>query len=225
MLVVEDDQRIRDCWRDICTRKGFRVTRRHESSGVHPARLAFDVVSDITCRESGLDIARISRAYPNSRSDADSERRRRKTHPAWSGSTTTWPSLEPGELLIRLQEYPQGGKGPPGRATRSRWRLHVPRRRGELNGARTPSSIPSASATARQFAQRKGCRSPVTRWRDEYTGRTRHRRADYRLRARSKSTPPMVYLQKLGEKAKLYTDSVMIENCPFSSALMSEFLI
>ena len=114
ILVVDDDQRIRDLLARYLHENGFRVTTAVDAASARASMrgLAFDVVIlDITMPgESGLDLARDLKSISNipicmltARAEAEDRIDDYVAKP-----------FEPRELLLRLQNILKRGKGPSG---------------------------------------------------------------------------------------------------------------
>jgi two-component system phosphate regulon response regulator OmpR len=219
ILVVDDDQRIRDLLARYLHENGFRVTTAVDAASARSAMrgLAFDVVIlDISMPgESGLDLARDLKAcsaVPICMLTARSEPEHRIEGLEVGVDDYVAKPFEPRELLLRLQNILKRGKGPSGPRDEIRmgdFIFHVGR--GELKrGEESIKLTERERDLLRQFAQRPGL--PIARHElapDESTGTERAVDVQInRLRRKIESDPANpVYLQTVrGKGYILYTD-------------------
>jgi two-component system, OmpR family, phosphate regulon response regulator OmpR len=220
ILVVDDDQRIRDLLARYLHENGFRVTTAIDVASARAAMrgLAFDVVIlDITMpgEESGLDLARDLKAVstvPICLLTARAEPEHRIEGLEVGVDDYVAKPFEPRELLLRLQNILKRGKGPSGPRDEIRmgdFTFHV--ERGELKrGEESIKLTERERDLLRQFAQRPGM--PIARHElsaDESTGTERAIDVQInRLRRKIESDPANpVYLQTVrGKGYILYTD-------------------
>jgi two-component system phosphate regulon response regulator OmpR len=220
ILVVDDDQRIRDLLARYLHENGFRVTTAIDVASARAAMrgLAFDVVIlDITMpgEESGLDLARDLKAVstvPICMLTARAEPEHRIEGLEVGVDDYVAKPFEPRELLLRLQNIMKRGKGPSGPRDEIRmgdYTFHV--ERGELRrGEESIKLTERERDLLRQFAQRPGM--PIARHElsaDESTGTERAVDVQInRLRRKIESDPANpVYLQTVrGKGYILYTD-------------------
>jgi len=220
ILVVDDDQRIRDLLARYLHENGFRVTTAIDVASARAAMrgLAFDVVIlDITMpgEETGLDLARDLKAVstvPICMLTARAEPEHRIEGLEVGVDDYVAKPFEPRELLLRLQNILKRGKGPSGPRDEIRmgdFTFHV--ERGELRrGEESIKLTERERDLLRQFAQRPGM--PIARHElsaDESTGTERAIDVQInRLRRKIESDPANpVYLQTVrGKGYILYTD-------------------
>jgi two-component system, OmpR family, phosphate regulon response regulator OmpR len=220
ILVVDDDQRIRDLLARYLHENGFRVTTAIDVASARAAMrgLAFDVVIlDITMpgEETGLDLARDLKAVstvPICMLTARAEPEHRIEGLEVGVDDYVAKPFEPRELLLRLQNILKRGKGPSGPRDEIRmgdFTFHV--ERGELKrGEESIKLTERERDLLRQFAQRPGM--PIARHElsaDESTGTERAVDVQInRLRRKIESDPANpVYLQTVrGKGYILYTD-------------------
>jgi two-component system, OmpR family, phosphate regulon response regulator OmpR len=219
ILVVDDDQRIRDLLARYLHENGFRVTTAIDVASARAAMrgLAFDVIIlDISMPgENGLDLARDLKAVstvPICMLTARAEPEHRIEGLEVGVDDYVAKPFEPRELLLRLQNILKRGKEPSGPRDEIRmgdFTFHVGR--GELKrGEESIKLTERERDLLRQFAQRPGM--PVPRHElsaDESTGTERAVDVQInRLRRKIESDPANpVYLQTVrGKGYILYTD-------------------
>jgi two-component system phosphate regulon response regulator OmpR len=220
ILVVDDDQGIRDALARYLNKNGFRVTTAVDAASARSAMrgLAFDVVIlDISMpgEENGLDLARDLKsvsAVPICMLTARSEPEHRIEGLEVGVDDYVAKPFEPRELLLRLQNILKRGKGPSGPRDEIQmgdFVFHVGR--GELKrGEESIKLTERERDLLRQFAQRPGL--PIARHElsaDESTGTERAVDVQInRLRRKIESDPANpVYLQTVrGKGYILYTD-------------------
>jgi two-component system phosphate regulon response regulator OmpR len=220
ILVVDDDQPIRDLLARYLHENGFRVTTAVDVASARAAMrgLAFDVVIlDISMpgEENGLDLARDLKsisAVPICMLTARAEPENRIEGLEVGVEDYVAKPFEPRELLLRLQNIMKRGKGPSGPRDEIRmgdFTFHV--ERGELKrGEESIKLTERERDLLRQFAQRPGM--PIARHElsaDESTGTERAIDVQInRLRRKIESDPANpVYLQTVrGKGYILYTD-------------------
>jgi two-component system phosphate regulon response regulator OmpR len=220
ILVVDDDQGIRDALARYLHKNGFRVTTAVDAASARASMrgLSFDVVLlDVSMpgEENGLDLARDLKAASNIpicmlTARAEPENRIEGLE-AGVDDYVTKP-FEPRELLLRLQNILKRGRGPSGpreEITMGDFTFHVSR--GELKrGEESVKLTERERDLLRQFAQRPGM--PVARHElaaDESTGTERAIDVQInRLRRKIETDPANpVYLQTVrGKGYILYTD-------------------
>jgi two-component system phosphate regulon response regulator OmpR len=209
ILVVDDDQRIRDSLARYLFQNGFRVTTAADAATARATMngLVFDVVIlDVMMPgENGLDLARnmlTARAEPEERIEGLE----------LGVEDYIAKPFEPKELLLRLQNIlkrRQGPSGPRDEITMGGYTFHVAR--GELKrGEESIKLTERERELLRQFAQRPG--TPIARHElaaDDSTGTERAVDVQInRLRRKIESDPAHpVYLQTVrGKGYILYTD-------------------
>jgi two-component system phosphate regulon response regulator OmpR len=220
ILVVDDDQGIRDALARYLNKNGFRVTTAIDVTSARAAMrgLAFDVIIlDISMpgEENGLDLARELKtvsAVPICMLTARAEPENRIEGLEVGVDDYVAKPFEPRELLLRLQNILKRGKGPPGPRDEIHmgdFTFHV--ERGELRrGEESIKLTERERDLLRQFAQRPGM--PIARHElspDESTGTERAVDVQInRLRRKIESDPANpVYLQTVrGKGYILYTD-------------------
>ena len=219
ILVVDDDQRIRDLLARYLHENGFRVTTAVDAASARASMrgLAFDVVIlDITMPgESGLDLARDLKSISNipiCMLTARAEAEDRILGLEVGVDDYVAKPFEPRELLLRLQNILKRGKEPSGprdEITMGDFTFHVGR--GELKrGEESIKLTERERDLLRQFAQRPGM--PIARHElaaDELTGTERAIDVQInRLRRKIETDPANpVYLQTVrGKGYILYTD-------------------
>ena len=219
ILVVDDDQRIRDLLARYLFENGFRVTTAIDAATARACMrgLAFDVVIlDVMMPgESGLDLARGLKAISNvpiCMLTARAEPEDRIEGLEVGVDDYVAKPFEPRELLLRLQNILKRGRGPSGprdEVTMGDFTFHVGR--GELKrGEESIKLTERERDLLRQFAQRPGM--PVARHElaaDESTGTERAIDVQInRLRRKIETDPANpVYLQTVrGKGYILYTD-------------------
>jgi len=219
ILVVDDDQRIRDLLARYLHENGFRVTTAVDAASARASMrgLAFDVVIlDITMPgESGLDLARDLKSISNipiCMLTARAEAEDRILGLEVGVDDYVAKPFEPRELLLRLQNILRRGKEPSGprdEITMGDFTFHVGR--GELKrGEESIKLTERERDLLRQFAQRPGM--PIARHElaaDESTGTERAIDVQInRLRRKIETDPANpVYLQTVrGKGYILYTD-------------------
>lgn len=219
ILVVDDDQRIRDLLARYLHENGFRVTTAIDAASARASMrgLTFDVVIlDITMPgESGLDLTRDLKSISNIpicmlTARADPEDRILGLEVGVDDYVAK--PFEPRELLLRLQNILKRGKEPSGprdEITMGDFTFHVGR--GELKrGEESIKLTERERDLLRQFAQRPGM--PIARHElaaDESTGTERAIDVQInRLRRKIETDPANpVYLQTVrGKGYILYTD-------------------
>jgi len=219
ILVVDDDQRIRDLLARFLFERGFRVTTATDAETARASMrgLAFDVVIlDVSMPgENGIDLARDLKKISNIpicmlTARAEPEQRVEGLE-AGVDDYVTKP-FEPRELLLRLQNILKRGRGPSGPSDEVRmgdFTFHIAR--GELKrGEETVKLTERERDLLRQFAQRSGM--PVARHElagDDATGSERAIDVQInRLRRKIETDPTNpVYLQTVrGKGYILYTD-------------------
>jgi two-component system phosphate regulon response regulator OmpR len=170
ILVVDDDQRIRDLLARYLFEQGFRVSTAPDAGSARASMrgLAFDVVIlDVMMPgESGLDLARDLKATSNIpvcmlTARADTEQRIEGLEVGVDDYIAK--PFEPRELLLRLQNILKRGRGPTGPREEIRmgdYAFHVAR--GELKrGEETIKLTERERDLLRLFAQRPG--APIAR--------------------------------------------------------------
>ena len=219
ILVVDDDQRIRDLLARYLHENGFRVTTAVDAASARASMrgLAFDVVIlDITMPgESGLDLARDLKSISNipiCMLTARAEAEDRILGLEVGVDDYVAKPFEPRELLLRLQNILKRGKEPSGprdEITMGDFTFHVGR--GELKrGEESIKLTERERDLLRQFAQRPGM--PIARHElaaDKSTGTERAIDVQInRLRRKIETDPANpVYLQTVrGKGYILYTD-------------------
>jgi two-component system phosphate regulon response regulator OmpR len=219
ILVVDDDQGIRDALARYLQKNGFRVTTAVDAASARASMrgLEFDVVIlDITMPgESGLDLARDLKSIstiPICMLTARAEPEDRIEGLEVGVDDYVAKPFEPRELLLRLQNILKRGKAPAGprdEITMGDFTFHVGR--GELKrGEESIKLTERERDLLRQFAQRPGL--PIARHElaaDESTGTERAIDVQInRLRRKIESDPANpVYLQTVrGKGYILYTD-------------------
>lgn len=219
ILVVDDDQRIRDSLARYLSESGFRVTTAADAATARATMrgLAFDVVIlDVMMPgENGLDLARDLKAISNvpiCMVTARAEPEERIQGLEIGVDDYVAKPFEPRELLLRLQNIlkrRQGPSEPLDEITMGDFIFHVGR--GELKrGEETIKLTERERDLLRQFAQRPGM--PVARHElaaDESTGTERAIDVQInRLRRKIESDPTNpVYLQTVrGKGYILYID-------------------
>lgn len=219
ILVVDDDQPIRDLLARYLHETGFRVTTAIDAASARASMrgLTFDVVIlDITMPgESGLDLARDLKSISNIpicmlTARADPEDRILGLEVGVDDYVAK--PFEPRELVLRLQNILKRGKEPSGprdEITMGDFTFHVGR--GELKrGEESIKLTERERDLLRQFAQRPGM--PIARHElaaDESTGTERAIDVQInRLRRKIETDPANpVYLQTVrGKGYILYTD-------------------
>lgn len=221
VLVVDDDQKIRELLRRYLNEHGFRVTPAADAAAARAAMrgLSFDIILlDVMMPgENGLDLARdlkSSMSVPilmlTARSDSDD-----RIAGLEAGVDDYMPKpFEPRELLLRLQNILRRGRAPaPGAATDE---VHMGSyvfyiSRGELKRDEETIKLTERERDLmRQFAQRPG--TPIQRHElsnDDTTGSERAIDVQInRLRRKIEADPSNpVYLQTVrGKGYILYTD-------------------
>jgi two-component system phosphate regulon response regulator OmpR len=219
ILVVDDDQRIRDLLARYLFENGFRVTTASDAQGARSSMrgLAFDIIIlDVMMPgENGLDLARDLKAIstvPICMLTARAEAEQRIEGLEIGVDDNVVKPFEPRELLLRLQNILKRGRAPSGPREEIRmgdFIFHVGR--GELK--RNEESVKLTERERdllRQFAQRPGM--PIPRHElasDDSTGSERAIDVQInRLRRKIEidSANP-VYLQTVrGKGYILYTD-------------------
>jgi two-component system, OmpR family, phosphate regulon response regulator OmpR len=219
ILVVDDDQRIRDLLARYLHENGFRVTTAVDAASARAAMrgLAFDVIIlDISMPgENGLDLARDLKSIssiPICMLTARAEPEDRIMGLETGVDDYVAKPFEPRELLLRLQNILKRGKEPSGpreEITMGDFTFHVGR--GELKRGEDSIKLTERERDLlRQFAQRPGL--PIARHElaaDESTGTERAVDVQInRLRRKIESDPANpVYLQTVrGKGYILYTD-------------------
>ena len=219
ILVVDDDQRIRDLLARYLFESGFRVSTAVDASTARAAMrgLEFDVIIlDVTMPgESGLELARDLKSISNipiCMLTARAEPEERIEGLEIGVDDYVAKPFEPRELLLRLQNIlkrRQGPSGPRDEITMGDFTFHVGR--GELTrGEESIKLTERERDLLRQFAQRPGM--PVARHElaaDESTGTERAIDVQInRLRRKIETDPTNpVYLQTVrGKGYILYTD-------------------
>ena len=219
ILVVDDDQRIRDLLARYLYENGFRISTAVDAASARAAMrgLSFDVVIlDISMPgESGLDLARDLKSISNipiCMLTAHAEPDDRILGLEAGVDDYVSKPFEPRELLLRLQNILKRGKAPSGprdEITMGDFTFHVGR--GELKrGEESIKLTERERDLLRQFAQRPG--SPIPRHElaaDESTGTERAVDVQInRLRRKIETDPANpVYLQTVrGKGYILYID-------------------
>jgi len=219
ILVVDDDQVIRDLLARYLFKNGFRVTTAGDADTARATMsgLVFDVVIlDVMMPgENGLDLARDlkgSSNVPICMLTARAEPEERIQGLEIGVDDYVAKPFEPRELLLRLQNIlkrRQGPSGPRDEVTMGDYTFHVAR--GELKrGEESIKLTERERELLRQFAQRPG--TPVARHElaaDDSTGTERAVDVQInRLRRKIESDPAHpVYLQTVrGKGYILYTD-------------------
>ena len=219
ILVVDDDQVIRDLLARYLFKNGFRVTTAADAMTARATMggLVFDVVIlDVMMPgENGLDLARDlkgSSNIPICMLTARAEAEERIQGLEIGVDDYVAKPFEPRELLLRLQNIlkrRQGPSGPSDEVTMGDYTFHVAR--GELRrGEESIKLTERERELLRQFAQRPG--TPVARHElaaDDSTGTERAIDVQInRLRRKIESDPANpVYLQTVrGKGYILYTD-------------------
>ncbi len=221
VLVVDDDQKIRDLLRRYLNEHGFRVTPAADAAAARAAMrgLAFDIVLlDVMMPgENGLDLARDLKSTLNvpilmltARSDSED-----RIAGLEAGVDDYMPKpFEPRELLLRLQNILRRGRGPAPGASSDEVRMgafvfHVSR--GELKREDETIKLTERERDLlRQFALKPG--TPIQRHElssDDTTGSERAIDVQInRLRRKIEADPSNpVYLQTVrGKGYILYTD-------------------
>jgi two-component system phosphate regulon response regulator OmpR len=221
VLVVDDDQKIRDLLRRYLTENGFRVTPAADAAAARAAMrgLTFDIILlDVMMPgENGLDLARdlkSSLRVPilmlTARSDSED-----RIAGLEAGVDDYLPKpFEPRELLLRLQNILRRGRNPtPGTSTdevrMGAYVFYISR--GELKREDETIKLTERERDLlRQFAQRPG--TPIQRHElssDDTTGSERAIEVQInRLRRKIEADPSNpVYLQTVrGKGYILYTD-------------------
>ena len=131
ILVVDDDQRIRDLLARYLFENGFRVTTAVDAATARASMrgLAFDVVIlDVMMPgESGLDLARDLKGIsniPDLHADRAGGGRKSASRASRSASTTTSPSRSSrASCCCGCRTSSSAARGPPARATRSPWAI------------------------------------------------------------------------------------------------------
>jgi two-component system, OmpR family, phosphate regulon response regulator OmpR len=219
ILVVDDDQRIRDSLARYLFKHGFRVTTASDASTARSTMsgLVFDVIIlDVMMPgENGLNLARDLKADTNIpicmlTARADPEDRIEGLEIGVEDYVAK--PFEPRELLLRLQNIlkrRQGPSGPRDEITMGDYTFHVAR--GELKrGEESIKLTERERDLLRQFAQRSG--TPIARHElaaDDSNGTERAVDVQInRLRRKIESDPANpVYLQTVrGKGYILYTD-------------------
>ena len=174
ILVVDDDQRIRDSLARYLFKNGFRVTTAADATTARATMsgLTFDVlILDVMMPgENGLELARDLKGTSNipiCMLTARAEPEERIQGLEIGVEDYVAKPFEPRELLLRLQNIlkrRQGPSGPRDEISMGDYTFQVAR--GEFSAARSPSSSPSASgsccASSRSGRER---RSRATSWR------------------------------------------------------------
>jgi two-component system phosphate regulon response regulator OmpR len=219
ILLVDDDQRIRDLLSRYLLENGFRVTPAGDAASARAAMrgLSFDlVILDVMMPgESGLDLARQLKSFSDipiclltARSEAED-----RIAGLEAGADDYLPKpFEPRELLLRLKNILRRGKAVPGGGDEIRMGEYMFQiARGELRkGDETIKLTERERELLRQFAQRPG--TPIARHElsnDDSTGSERAIDVQInRLRRKIESDPSNpVYLQTVRSKGYiLYTD-------------------
>jgi two-component system phosphate regulon response regulator OmpR len=219
VLVVDDDQRIRDLLSRYLVENGFRVTPASDAAAARAAMrgLTFDIVIlDVMMPgESGLALARELKAFSNvpicmltARAEAEE-----RIEGLEAGVDDYVPKpFEPRELVLRLKNILRRGRGVQGASDEVRmgeFVFHIAR--GELKkGEETIKLTERERDLLRQFADRPG--TPIARHEltgDETTGSERAIDVQInRLRRKIETDPSNpVYLQTArGKGYVLYTD-------------------
>ena len=170
ILIVDDDQRIRDLLARFLFEHGFRITTAHDAVSARSAMrgLAFDVVIlDVMMPgESGIDLARelkASSSIPICMLTARAETEHRIEGLEAGVDDFIAKPFEPRELLLRLRNILKRGRGPSGPAEEIRMgdlTFHVGR--GELKlKEETVRLTERERDLLRMFAQRPGM--PIAR--------------------------------------------------------------
>src|SRR4029450_1794461 len=165
ILVVDDDQRIRDLLARYLFENGFRVTTATDAASARAAMrgLAFDVVIlDVMMPgESGLELARDLKsisAIPICLLTAQAEAEQRIGGLETGADDYVVKPFEPRELLLRLQNILKRGRGPSGPKDEIRmgdYTFHVAR--GELKRKDETIKLTEREGDLlRMFAQRPG---------------------------------------------------------------------
>lgn len=220
VLLVDDDQRIRDLLTRYLTENGFRVTPASDAANARAALrgLTFDIILlDVMMPgESGLDLARdlkATRPIPICMLTARSEPEHRIEGLEAGVDDYMQKPFEPRELLLRLRNILKRGENAGG-GTREEIRMgpfvfHIGR--GELKRDDVSVKLTERERDLlRQFAQRRGM--PIQRHELTSEGETGSERAVdvqiNRLRRKIESDPANpVYLQTVrGKGYILYTD-------------------
>jgi two-component system phosphate regulon response regulator OmpR len=219
ILLVDDDQRIRDLLSRYLLENGFRVTPAGDAASARAAMrgLCFDlVILDVMMPgESGLDLARQLKSVSDipiclltARSEAED-----RIEGLEAGADDYLPKpFEPRELLLRLKNILRRGNAVPSGGDEIRMGEFVFQiARGELRkGDETIKLTERERELLRQFAQRPG--TPIARHElsnDDSTGSERAIDVQInRLRRKIESDPSNpVYLQTVRSKGYiLYTD-------------------
>ena len=220
VLLVDDDQRIRDLLTRYLTENGFRVTPASDAANARAALrgLTFDIILlDVMMPgESGLDLARdlkATRPIPICMLTARSESEHRIEGLEAGVDDYMQKPFEPRELLLRLRNILKRGEAAGG-GVREEIRMgpfvfHIGR--GELKRDDVSVKLTERERDLlRQFAQRRGM--PIQRHELASEGETGSERAVdvqiNRLRRKIESDPANpVYLQTVrGKGYILYTD-------------------
>lgn len=219
ILLVDDDQRIRDLLSRYLLEQGFRVTPAGDAASARAAMrgLSFDlVILDVMMPgECGLDLARQLKSVSDipiclltARSEAED-----RIEGLEAGADDYLPKpFEPRELLLRLKNILRRGKPAPSGSDEIRMGEFVfQSARGELRkGDETIKLTDRERELLRQFAQRPGI--PIARHElsgDDSGGRERAIDVQInRLRRKIENDPSNpVYLQTIRSKGYiLYTD-------------------
>jgi two-component system, OmpR family, phosphate regulon response regulator OmpR len=219
ILVVDDDQRIRDLLARYLFEQGFRVSTANDAASARAAMrgLAFDVVIlDVMMPgESGLDLARDLKettSIPVCLLTAQAEPEQRIEGLEAGVDDYISKPFEPRELLLRLQNILRRGRGPSGPKDEIRmgdYTFHVAR--GELKRKDETIKLTERERDLlRLFAQRPGM--PIARHElagDDSTGSERAIDVQInRLRRKIETDPTNpVYLQTVrGKGYILHTD-------------------
>jgi two-component system phosphate regulon response regulator OmpR len=219
ILIVDDDQRIRDLLARYLYEQGFRVTTATDAPSARASMrgLAFDVIIlDVMMPgENGLDLARELKAVSNvpiCMLTARAEPEQRIEGLEIGVDDYVPKPFEPRELLLRLQNILRRGRGPTGPRDEIRmgeFTFHVAR--GELKrGDQTIKLTERERDLLRMFAQRPGM--PIARHElanDESSGSERAIDVQInRLRRKIETDPTNpVYLQTVrGKGYILHTD-------------------
>jgi two-component system, OmpR family, phosphate regulon response regulator OmpR len=219
ILVVDDDQRIRDSLARYLFKNGFRVTTAADATTARATMsgLTFDVVIlDVMMPgENGLDLARDLKGTSNvpiCMLTARAEAEERIQGLEIGVDDYVAKPFEPRELLLRLQNIlkrRQGPSGPRDEITMGDYTFHVAR--GELRRGEDSIKLTERERELlRQFAQRPG--TPIARHElapDDSSGTERAIDVQInRLRRKIESDPANpVYLQTVrGKGYILYTD-------------------
>jgi two-component system phosphate regulon response regulator OmpR len=219
ILVVDDDQRIRDLLVRYLVESGFRVTPAADASAARAAMrgLRFDlVILDVMMpRESGLDLARHLKSsfeIPICMLTARSEPEERIEGLEAGVDDYVPKPFEPRELVLRIKNILRRGRiaqSNPDEVTMGEFVFHIGR--GELKkGEETIKLTERERDLLRQFAQRPGI--PIARFElagDDATGSERAIDVQInRLRRKIETDPSNpVYLQTVRSKGYiLYTD-------------------